>query len=132
VTCDSGSIEVACPITADEPYLAGHYPAFPVLPGVFLIEVAVDAVRELLHRRDGTAAWLTGAPSVRFHKPLHPGDTLRVRCELATADGPASGDGSEQAVRAICRNGHDLAARFDLVFGVAAAGSAAGHEACHA
>ncbi len=73
-------------IEATDPYLSGHYPGFPIYPGVFVVESARQAVAELvksLRGKDFTVD-LAGVPSVRFTAPLLPGDVLRVhaRCEV--------------------------------------------------
>jgi 3-hydroxyacyl-[acyl-carrier-protein] dehydratase len=72
-------------IVATDPYLPGHYPGFPIYPGVFVVETARQAVAELVRdtRGAGWSSAVVGLPAARFMAPLLPGDTLRVhvRCE---------------------------------------------------
>ncbi len=67
-------------IRADDPYQSGHYPGCPIYPGVFVVESACAAVR----RFDDRYPVLAAIDSVRFSRPLRPGDTLRVdaRCQV--------------------------------------------------
>lgn len=58
-----------------EPVLAGHYPGFPVFPGVGVLEVADQAIRAAY----GAELVLTEIVSGRFLRPVLPGDTLTVR-----------------------------------------------------
>ncbi|MFC9995508.1 3-hydroxyacyl-ACP dehydratase FabZ family protein [Nocardia sp. NPDC127526] len=70
-------------IAADEPYLSGHFPGDPVYPGVFLIDLCLKMVPEL----SGAAADRFTLRSVRFFRPIRPGDEITIR-------GSRSGAGS--------------------------------------
>jgi 3-hydroxyacyl-[acyl-carrier-protein] dehydratase len=67
-------------IRATDPYLQGHYPDFTVYPGVFVIESVQQAVSRYVvdTRSNRWEATTTGIDSVRFIKPLLPGDTLHL------------------------------------------------------
>lgn len=76
--------------------LRGHYPGLPIVPGVFLVDVAARAARALV---GGPDARLTGVARVRFLRPVLPGDPLRVevarsaggvRCRLDVDGAPAA------------------------------------------
>ncbi|MEU3142944.1 MULTISPECIES: 3-hydroxyacyl-ACP dehydratase FabZ family protein [unclassified Streptomyces] len=74
----------------DGPVMAGHYPGFPVLPGVFLIEAADRTVRQWA--KDSPAepsgeVELVAMDRCRFHRPVFPGD--RVRADVTVADNAA-------------------------------------------
>ncbi|MFF4623372.1 hypothetical protein [Nonomuraea jabiensis] len=62
-------------IDPDLPVLAGHYPGFPVFPGVGVLEVADQAIRG----KFGADLVLSEIVSGRFLRPVLPGDTLTVR-----------------------------------------------------
>ena len=65
-------------VGADEPVLAGHFPGFPIFPGVCLIECTHQAA--LLHFPAGTT--LAAVERVRFHAPVFPGDDVTVRLSV--------------------------------------------------
>lgn len=78
----------------DDPVVAGHYPGFPVLPGVFLIEAADRTVRQWAHgnvpARDGAEGGevdLVAMDRCRFHRPVFPGD--RVLADVTVTDNAA-------------------------------------------
>ncbi|MFJ2933179.1 3-hydroxyacyl-ACP dehydratase FabZ family protein [Streptomyces sp. NPDC087219] len=66
--------------TVDPGYEAfpGHYPGFPVFPGVGLIEFADGTVTADQARR-GRAVELVGVELCRFREPVFPGDELTIR-----------------------------------------------------
>ncbi len=96
-------------VSLAEEYLADHFPTFPVLPGVMMLEAMTQAGGWILHQRRGFAcsmAVLKEARNVRYGHFVAPGDYLRVEVELTkeTASGAvfkAAGTvGSAQAVTA--------------------------------
>ena len=77
-------------VSANEPYFQGHFPDFPVMPGVLIIEAMaqVGAVW-LLSSEPGTAAQLmsklvlfTSIEKAKFRRPVFPGDQLRIEMKL--------------------------------------------------
>jgi 3-hydroxyacyl-[acyl-carrier-protein] dehydratase len=71
-------------IVATDPYLEGHYPGFPIYPGVFTVETVYQAARGAVEADRGPDAGveLAAVRSVRFQAPLLPGDTLTATCRL--------------------------------------------------
>jgi 3-hydroxyacyl-[acyl-carrier-protein] dehydratase len=72
-------------VTLAEEYLADHFPTFPVLPGVLMLEALVQSAGWLLHRNSGFAksmAVLKEARNVRYGTFVAPGHSLRVDVEL--------------------------------------------------
>lgn len=72
-------------VTLAEEYLADHFPTFPVLPGVMMLEAATQACGWLLHHRSGFArpiAVLKEARNVKYGHFVAPGQALRVEAEL--------------------------------------------------
>ncbi len=61
-------------ISPDEPLFAGHYPGFPVVPGMFVLE--------LVHRAVCAERGIAGVPvsvvRAQFHRPVRPGESLRI------------------------------------------------------
>jgi 3-hydroxyacyl-[acyl-carrier-protein] dehydratase len=73
-------------VSLAEEYLADHFPTFPVLPGVMMLEAMTQAAGWLLHaRRDFgcSMAVLREARNVRYGRFVAPGNWLKVEVELA-------------------------------------------------
>jgi 3-hydroxyacyl-[acyl-carrier-protein] dehydratase len=71
-------------VTLAEEYLADHFPTFPVLPGVMMLEAITQAAGWLLHHRSGFAksmAILKEAKNVKYGSFVAPGNFLRVEIE---------------------------------------------------
>lgn len=70
----------------DEAFFAGHYPGFPLVPGVLLCEAAMQAGAVLLSRHladdDGAVPVATRMNDVRFKRMVRPGETIRMEVEL--------------------------------------------------
>ena len=72
-------------VTLAEEYLADHFPTFPVLPGVLMLEAITQAAGWLLHHRTKFAksmAILKEAKNVKYGSFVAPGNFLRVEVEL--------------------------------------------------
>ena len=75
-------------VTANEPFFQGHFPDYPVMPGVLVIEAMAQVAGLLtmlsdVARRDGTQLVLfAGIDEARFKRQVFPGDTLFIHCEL--------------------------------------------------
>lgn len=85
---DDGSLSAATVCTADpdEAFFAGHYPGFPIFPGVCVIECVHRSALLVL-----PSARLAAIESARFRGPVLPGDELSVELAL-TADSDTGGD----------------------------------------
>lgn len=103
-------------VSLAEEYLADHFPTFPVLPGVLMLEALTQAAAWLLHRRSGFArsmAVLREARNVRYGRFVAPGETLRLEVEWSrdAADGGGlfKATGSVQGAQA-------LSARLEIAY----------------
>ncbi|MGW7047798.1 hypothetical protein ACWGDT_34940 [Streptomyces avermitilis] len=110
-TGPSGAV-TAFDAPVDGPVIAGHYPGFPVLPGVFLIEAADRTVRQWAKDNgrvqdggadsdsgsgadsgtdsgtdSGSELELAAMDRCRFHRPVYPGD--RVLADVSVVDNAA-------------------------------------------
>lgn len=77
-------------VSLAEEYLADHFPTFPVLPGVMMIESAVQAAGWLMHHRTGFAksmAVLKEARNVKYGQFVAPGNFLRMELDLLKPTG---------------------------------------------
>src|SRR4051794_41903810 len=71
-------------VSLAEEYLADHFPSFPVLPGVMMLEALTQAAAWIMHARSGFAksfAVLKEARNVKYGKFVAPGNFLRVEVE---------------------------------------------------
>ncbi len=72
-------------VTLDEPFLKGHFPNNPIMPGVLIAEalaqVGATALLSLPENK-GRLAVLTGINNMKFRKKVIPGDTLTLEAEL--------------------------------------------------
>lgn len=100
-------------VTINEPFFQGHFPDYPVMPGVLIIEAMaqVGAVAVLkLPEYAGKIAFFAGLDKVRFRKQVVPGDQLKLVVELTKIRGPV-GKGSGRAYV-----GNEIAAEGELTF----------------
>jgi len=78
-------------VTANEPFFAGHFPDFPVMPGVLIVEAMAQAAGVLVLRtiedRDNKLVFLVSVDAARFRKPVVPGDTLRLEMTVIKRKG---------------------------------------------
>src|SRR5204863_3199633 len=81
-------------VSLAEEYLADHFPTFPVLPGVLMLEALTQAAGWLLHHRRNFACSmvvLREARNVKYGHFVAPGNALRIDVELAKlSDGGAT------------------------------------------
>jgi beta-hydroxyacyl-ACP dehydratase FabZ len=73
-------------VTFNEPFFAGHFPGYPVMPGVLIIEAMAQAAGVLVLRniedRHQKLVFLVAVENARFRKPVVPGDTLRLEMQI--------------------------------------------------
>ena len=101
IECDDDSHIVGIKsVTVNEPFFQGHFPDFPVMPGVLIVEamaqVACILAMRVLKKEGHSSVFFTGIDGVKFRKPVVPGDMLRLeltktkqRGELFRFDGKA-------------------------------------------
>lgn len=69
-----------------EPELRGHFPGFPIFPGVFVLEAVRQATAAALGELGAAAPPLSAIRSLRFVAPLLPGDVMSLALTAAPAD----------------------------------------------
>lgn len=96
-------------ITTGEEYLQDHFPSFPVLPGVLMIETLIQAARRLLAQSDpGGERFVLGAVrGLKYGNFVRPGDGLRVEVEVVSRDedGAVQMKGTGRVIRPVGLNG---------------------------
>ena len=69
-------------VTINEPFFAGHFPGFPIMPGVLIVEAMAQAGGAMLltevEDRSNKLIVFTGIEKARFRRPVVPGDQLRI------------------------------------------------------
>lgn len=78
-------------VTAAEEYLQDHFPTFPVLPGVMMLESMVQAARRLAESSQDvpthTPLVLGRVRALKYGRFVQPGDTIRIEVELGKRNG---------------------------------------------
>ena len=73
-------------VTINEPFFVGHFPSFPVMPAVLIVEAIAQAGGALLLTeipdRDSKLVMFTGVERARFRRPVVPGDQLRIEVNV--------------------------------------------------
>jgi 3-hydroxyacyl-[acyl-carrier-protein] dehydratase len=72
-------------VTANEPQFTGHFPDYPLMPGVLTIEAMAQAGAVLLlseiEDRENKLVVFTGIDEAKFRRPVTPGDQMRIEVE---------------------------------------------------
>jgi 3-hydroxyacyl-[acyl-carrier-protein] dehydratase len=96
-------------VTMNEPFFQGHFPGYPIMPGVLIVEALAQTAgiaAASLEENKGRLGVFTGIDSMKFRKQVVPGDVLRLEAEilnlkmgmakvkvLATVDGKTAAEG---------------------------------------
>lgn len=102
-------------VAEDMFWVPGHFPEYPVMPGVLIVEAMaqVGAVALLsLDENRGKIAFFAGIDGVRFKRQVVPGETLRMEVEIVKRRGPI-GFGKASAYV-----GEELACSGELMFAI--------------
>lgn len=102
-------------VTINEDFFNGHFPGYPVMPGVLIIEalaqVGATAVLQMPEYK-GRLAFFTGIDNCRFKRQVKPGDQLRLEVELTRLRGQI-GKG-----HAIATVDGEIACEADILFAI--------------
>ena len=87
-------------VTPSEKYLADHFPSFPIMPGVLMLEAMVQAAIRLLSK-DGGRLVLGQVKAVKYGAMVKPGDSLRVEVTVmqSNPDGSTNCKGTGTVLR---------------------------------
>jgi UDP-3-O-[3-hydroxymyristoyl] N-acetylglucosamine deacetylase/3-hydroxyacyl-[acyl-carrier-protein] dehydratase len=77
-------------VSMNEPYFLGHFPNHPIMPGVLQLEAIAQVAGILMLRQAenfGRLAYFMAAESVKWRRPVRPGDSLVIDVELTKSRG---------------------------------------------
>jgi 3-hydroxyacyl-[acyl-carrier-protein] dehydratase len=77
-------------VTMNEPFFVGHFPEYPVMPGVLIIEAIAQSGAVLMSKSlnvnvEGKTILFMSLDNARFRAPVRPGDELRMNVEVLRA-----------------------------------------------
>jgi 3-hydroxyacyl-[acyl-carrier-protein] dehydratase len=89
-------------VSLAEEYLADHFPTFPILPGVLMLEAMVQAARSMLADEPGQPLVLGEVKALKYGNMVRPGEALEVEVTLhkRNDDGSFACKGSGRVRRA--------------------------------
>ena len=82
------SIDAIKNVTINEPFFPGHFPHYPVMPGVLVVEALAQAAAILSFKtindkpNDHSVYYFVGIDKARFKKPVVPGDQLKLNISI--------------------------------------------------
>jgi UDP-3-O-[3-hydroxymyristoyl] N-acetylglucosamine deacetylase / 3-hydroxyacyl-[acyl-carrier-protein] dehydratase len=100
-------------VTINEPFFAGHFPSHPIMPGVLQLEAIAQVAGILMLKQaenTGKIAYFMSAESVKWRKPVRPGDTLVIDVEMLKCRGKIG------KARGVCRVNGDVVSEADVTF----------------
>jgi 3-hydroxyacyl-[acyl-carrier-protein] dehydratase len=79
-------------VTVNEPFFQGHFPGYPVMPGVLIVEALAQSGAVLMSKSldvdvRGKTIFFVSVDNCRFRAPVRPGDVLRLCVEVVRARG---------------------------------------------
>ena len=85
VECSQENIVAIKNLTINEPFFQGHFPGFPVMPGVLQLEAMAQAGGVLLSKREsleGKIPYFMAIDKAKFRKVVRPGDQMRIEVQM--------------------------------------------------
>jgi 3-hydroxyacyl-[acyl-carrier-protein] dehydratase len=88
---DAKQISAYKNVSINEPFFNGHFPQFPIMPGVLIIEAMAQAAGILgfkmmdVKPADGVLYYFVGSDKLRFRQPVVPGDQLTLEAKFISS-----------------------------------------------
>jgi 3-hydroxyacyl-[acyl-carrier-protein] dehydratase len=102
-------------VTANEEFFNGHFPEYPVMPGVLIIEALAQAGAVAILKKEenrGKIGFFAGIDNCRFKRQVKPGDQLKLEVDITRMKGPVA-----KAHGVATVNG-EVAAEADMTFAI--------------
>jgi 3-hydroxyacyl-[acyl-carrier-protein] dehydratase len=79
-------------VSFNEPHFQGHFPEFPIMPGVLIVEAMAQAsgclvVKTLGEKAEGKIVFFMSIEEAKFRKPVVPGDVLTIHVDVIKGRG---------------------------------------------
>ncbi len=70
-------------VTMNEPFFQGHFPKFPIMPGVLILEALAQTAGVFIHQKgyQDRSAFLLNVNNAKFRRPVVPGDSLELHVQ---------------------------------------------------
>ena len=107
-------------VTINEAYFPGHFAGHPVMPGVLQLEAMAQVASVVFLKllgHEGKVGYFLSADSVKWRKPVRPGDQLIIHAKLLKV----KNRGRIGRVSAVCKVGEDIVSEGELTFALAEA-----------
>lgn len=113
VEIDGNTITAVKNVTINEPYFQGHFPNHPIMPGVLQLEAMAQVAGILMLKQAenmGKIAYFMSAESVKWRKPVRPGDALVIKVVLTKSRGKIG------KARGVCSVNGETVSEADVAF----------------
>jgi UDP-3-O-[3-hydroxymyristoyl] N-acetylglucosamine deacetylase/3-hydroxyacyl-[acyl-carrier-protein] dehydratase len=100
-------------VSVNEPFFLGHFPGHPIMPGVLQLEAIAQVAGILMLRQVenfGKLAYFMSAESVKWRRPVRPGDSMVIDVELTKSRGKIG------KARGVCLVDHEPVSEADVTF----------------
>ncbi|MBR3208275.1 MAG: 3-hydroxyacyl-ACP dehydratase FabZ [Bacillus sp. (in: Bacteria)] len=102
-------------VTVNEEFFNGHFPGYPVMPGVLIVEAIVQVFGVIMLGKEenkGKIGLFAGIDGCRFKRQVKPGDQLRLEVEVTRLRGPVAKG------KAVATVDGEVACEADLTFSI--------------
>lgn len=102
-------------VTINEPFFNGHYPDYPVMPGVLIVEALAQVGGVAMMKKEeykGKLPLFAGIDKCRFKRQVRPGDQLKLEVEMIAQRGPIG------KAKGIAKVDDEIACEAELTFAV--------------
>lgn len=113
IKIDGNKITAIKNVSIGEFYFEGHFPGHPIMPGVLQLEAVAQVAGILMMRQAenaGKLAYFMSAESVKWRKPVRPGDTIVIDVELTKSRGKIG------KARGVCLVDGEIVSEADVTF----------------